>query len=45
MDINTINEYGKDLEQIMKLRTQPIALKWYERVEDVPKEAVFPSAT
>jgi uncharacterized protein (DUF169 family) len=42
MDINTINEYGKDLEQIMRLRTQPIALKWYERVEDVPKEAVFP---
>jgi uncharacterized protein (DUF169 family) len=42
MDIKTINEYGKDLESMMRLRTQPIALKWYENLEDIPKEAIIP---
>ncbi len=42
MDIKTINEYGKELEAMMRLRTQPIALKWYEKLEDIPREAVFP---
>jgi uncharacterized protein (DUF169 family) len=42
MDIKTVNQCGRDLESMMKLDTHPIALKWYERLEDIPKEAVVP---
>jgi uncharacterized protein (DUF169 family) len=42
MDVKDFNLYGKKLEEMFKLRSMPIALKWYEKAEDVPKEAVFP---
>jgi len=42
MDIQEMNRYGSELEEIFKLRSYPIALKFYENEEDVPKEAVYP---
>ena len=42
MEVKDYNQYGKALEEMFKLRSMPIALKWYEKLEDVPKEAVFP---
>lgn len=42
MDIQELNRYGKVLEDSFKLRSMPIALKFYEKAADVPKEAVFP---
>lgn len=42
MDIKELNNLGAELERQMKLKTHPIAMKWYENVEDIPKEAVFP---
>lgn len=42
MEIGDINRWGAELEQQMKLETHPIAIKWYEKVEDVPQNALFP---
>lgn len=42
MDTEKINEYGRDLETLLKLRTFPVAVKWYENRDNIPKEAVFP---
>jgi uncharacterized protein (DUF169 family) len=42
MEVRDYNQYGKQLEETFKLRSMPIALKWFEKLEDVPKEAVFP---
>ncbi|NLL40031.1 MAG: DUF169 domain-containing protein [Clostridiales bacterium] len=37
-----LNEYGKYLETHLKLRTFPLAVKWYENLDEVPQEAIFP---
>ena len=45
MDLKKFNEYGKELETMFKLRSLPIALKWCEKLEDVPQDAIFPVKT
>ncbi|NLM84417.1 MAG: DUF169 domain-containing protein [Clostridiales bacterium] len=40
--IEVMHQYGKQLEDSFKLRSLPIALKFYEKAEDVPAGAVFP---
>ena len=42
MEIAKYNEYGKWLEDSMKLRSYPIAIKWFEHASDVPDDVVFP---
>jgi len=42
MDIKKFNDYGIELEQMFKLRSLPIAIKFFEKAEDVPAEAIFP---
>ncbi len=42
MDIAAMNQMGLELENTLKLRTYPIAVKFYEREEDIPEEAIFP---
>ena len=36
------NSYGEELEELLKLRTSPIAVKMLEKEADIPKEAVRP---
>ena len=36
MDLNTLHELGKSFEAILKLKTKPIGIKFFEKVEDVP---------
>jgi uncharacterized protein (DUF169 family) len=36
------NQYGEDLERILRLRTSPIAVKMLETEEDIPEEAIRP---
>ena len=40
--IEVLNQYSLDLERIFKLRSYPIALKFYEKAAEVPEDAVFP---
>ena len=42
MEISKYNFYGKELEDMFKLRSMPIAVKFYEKAADVPAEAKFP---
>lgn len=42
MNTEKLNEYGRYLEAHMKLRTYPVAVKWYENPDDIPREAIFP---
>ncbi len=42
MDIGTINRWGRILEDSMRLRSLPIAVKFYEKSADIPAEAVRP---
>ncbi len=42
MEIRDYNRWGSVLEETMKLRSLPIALKFFEREEDVPQEAIYP---
>ena len=42
MDIKTLNQYGERLEELLKLRSYPIGVKFCESEADVPKEAVYP---
>lgn len=42
MTIQEINEFSKKLEASFKLRSMPFALKFCEKVTDVPEGAVFP---
>jgi len=41
-EITDYNHYGRELERILLLETSPIAVKFMEKVEDVPKDAVRP---
>lgn len=43
MDIQKFNGYGKELEALLKLRTHPIAIKWYEDIKSIPEGAIFPT--
>jgi uncharacterized protein (DUF169 family) len=38
MDINTLHEIGKSFEAILKLKTKPIGIKFFNKVSDVPSE-------
>ena len=40
--IKDYNDYGKDLERILQLRTSPIAVKMLEKEEDIPEGAIRP---
>lgn len=40
--LSEFNEYGKDLESILMLRTSPVALKMLKKEEEIPKEAIRP---
>ena len=42
MEIQEVNRWGTLLEEKLQLDTFPIAMKFCESREDVPKEAVFP---
>ena len=43
MELEQYRQAGETLERLMKLRTHPIAVKWFEKLEDVPEGAVVPS--
>lgn len=42
MDNSQWNDYAKQLRQMLKLKTAPIAIKWYENTEDVSAQAIWP---
>ena len=42
ISIEEYNGYGKYLEDSFKLRSLPLAVKFYEKAADVPENAVFP---
>ena len=41
-DLSEINKYGEELENILMLRTSPIAVKMLEKEADIPKGAIRP---
>lgn len=41
-EIRKFNEYGKKLEQSLKLRYNPQAVKLIENISDVPADAIYP---
>ena len=41
-DISVYQDYAKTLRSAFLLRSYPIAVKFYENIEDVPKNAIFP---
>lgn len=42
MQITDYQAYGKDLKQIFKLPTMPVAVRFFEKEEDVPEGVIFP---
>jgi len=40
--VKEYNEYGKELEKLLLLKTAPIAVKMLEKEKDIPKEAIRP---
>lgn len=38
MDIKTLNRIGKKLNEILRLKTTPVGLKFFEKVADIPKD-------
>lgn len=40
--LQEFNDYGKELEQLLTLKTSPIAVKLLEKEADIPKEAIRP---
>ncbi len=42
MTIQEMNEYGRELERLLKLRTHPVALKMLKSEDEVPTGAVQP---
>ena len=42
MNIETCNQIGRRMEELVRLRSKPIALKWYEHADDVPENAIRP---
>ena len=42
MTIQQYNEYGKFLDDTLRLETYPIAVKFFDNLEDIPKNAIFP---
>jgi len=41
-DIQTLNEQARRLDDLLRLETYPLAVKWYEDARDVPAGAMFP---
>jgi uncharacterized protein (DUF169 family) len=41
--ISDLNKYGEELQNLMLLRTTPIAVKMLEKEEDIPEGAIRPS--
>ena len=42
MDIKEYQRYGEELESLLKVRTFPVAIKWFEKESDVPEDAISP---
>ena len=42
MEVAEYNKLAKELEETLNLRTYPIAVKFFEKLEDVPEDAIFP---
>lgn len=42
MSVEKFNAFGKELENVLLLRTAPLAVKFLEKEEDIPKEAIRP---
>lgn len=42
MQLEELNKRAARLREILKLKTYPIAVKWYEREDDVPQHAIRP---
>ena len=42
MSIDKFKAYGKELEEVLLLRTAPLAIKFLEKEEDIPKDAIRP---
>lgn len=38
MDLNRLHELGKSFEALLKLKTKPIGIKFFEKVSDVPED-------
>ena len=38
MDLDRLHELGKSFEAILKLKTKPIGIKFFEKVSDVPDD-------
>jgi uncharacterized protein (DUF169 family) len=41
-ELSEFNRYGEELEDILRLRTSPVAVKMLEKEEDIPEEAIRP---
>jgi uncharacterized protein (DUF169 family) len=42
MSIDKLNAFGKKLEEVLLLRTAPLAIKFLEKEEDIPEGAIRP---
>jgi uncharacterized protein (DUF169 family) len=42
VNLDVFQKYGEELEEILRLRTFPLAIKLLEREEDIPEGAVRP---
>ena len=43
MTIQEYNETGKRLEELLRLRSHPVAIKWLEKEADIPDGAIVPT--
>lgn len=42
MTIEQFNECGREMERMLRLESYPLAIKWYEKAEDLPADAIRP---
>lgn len=42
MTVQQYNEYGKFIENTLRLESYPLAIKWFDNLDDIPKDAIFP---
>lgn len=41
-ELEKINKYGEEIEQLLRLKTSPVAVKFIEREDEIPDNAVRP---
>ena len=41
--IDDYNTWGKQLEELLRLQTHPVAVKWYEKAADLPDDILVPT--